>query len=189
KEIKRVGGIRVVPVDVRIIAASNRDLEDMVRKKEFREDLYYRLSVVPINIPPLRERRDDLLPLIAHFLNRYNAKYGTNKNISPSALDCLIDYHWPGNVRELENTIERLVLVSNGDTIQHGDLPEKIKRASAPCEHVGEEIKPLKAAIEDLEKRLIRRALDVCPTVGEAARALGVDMSTLTRKRQKYRLL
>ncbi|MDE6922029.1 MAG: sigma 54-interacting transcriptional regulator, partial [Oscillospiraceae bacterium] len=121
--IKRVGATRDIPVDVRFIAATNRDLEEMVRVKTFREDLFYRLNVVPLTIPPLRERREDIIPLADAFLEELNKKYGFKKQFSTSAFQAMEEYGWPGNVRELKNVVERMVILSLDDVIRAGELP------------------------------------------------------------------
>ncbi|UZW13610.1 sigma 54-interacting transcriptional regulator [Clostridium pasteurianum] len=187
-EIKRVGGTDTIKVDVRIIAATNRNLEDMVNKNTFREDLYYRLNVVPITILPLRKRKDDIEPLIKHFLNTFNKKYRFNKVITCSAINCLREYKWPGNVRELRNIIERIVIMSSGDNILKSDLPIKEIWSN-------HEVKPqfhnknitLKEAVEGLEQSLIESAFEKYGNVRSAAKELGIDASTLVRKRKRYK--
>ena len=121
----RVGGTEPIALDVRVIAATNRNLEQMVREGTFREDLYYRLNVVSIFIPPLRERREDIIPLINHFLMVENQKYHTNKSIYSDTIDAFEGYCWPGNVRELENLLENLVITTPGDIIRRENLPLK----------------------------------------------------------------
>ena len=124
----RVGGTEPIALDVRVIAATNRNLEQMVREGTFREDLYYRLNVVSIFIPPLRERREDIIPLINHFLMVENQKYNTNKSIYSDTIDAFEGYCWPGNVRELENLLENLVITTPGDIIRRENLPLKLRR-------------------------------------------------------------
>ena len=156
KEVIRVGGSEAVKLDVRIIAATNKDLELMVKEGTFREDLYYRLNVVPIYIPPLRERKEDIPHLILHFMNKYNLKYGQNKKISSKAVDYLTDWPWPGNVRELENVIERLIVMVTDDIIQIEDLPASIRTKHKELKDMNyyiEDILPLKEAVEK-SKRL-----------------------------------
>ena len=123
REIIRVGGARPIPIDVRIIAITNRILEEMVAKGEFREDLYYRLNVVPIHVPALRERREDIPLLVRHFLNQFNQRYNLKKTITPAAIEILTMYSWPGNIRQLENMNERLVVTSSTEVIDIQDLP------------------------------------------------------------------
>lgn len=193
----RLGGRKTIDVDVRIIAATNRDLLQMVKERRFREDLYYRLHVVPIIIPPLRERKDDMLPLILHFLKKFNRKYGYDKKIPSEVVDFLTAYDWPGNVRELENLIERLVVMSGGSTIAFKELPKAIlKDQPTPNvkEHpdnylisVSKQI-TFKAAAEEFEKQLILDALNEYGSCRRAARHLGMHHSTLTRKCKQHRI-
>ncbi|WZL74485.1 sigma 54-interacting transcriptional regulator [Clostridiaceae bacterium 35-E11] len=187
QEIKRVGGIRSIKIDTRILAATNRDLEEMVKTKLFREDLYYRLNVVPLNIPPLRERRQDILPLVQHFLSVLNEKYQWNKFFHKDVLDTLYEYDWPGNVRELKNIVERVFIMSNQDNITVEDLPKSI---CAEREDKGliktDQIMPLKDAVALVEKQLIRSAFEKHGNVRSAAKVLGIDASTFVRKRRKY---
>ncbi|OPY19310.1 MAG: Transcriptional regulatory protein ZraR [Syntrophus sp. PtaB.Bin075] len=125
---ERVGGIKTIQVDVRIIAATNRDLIKEIKEGNFREDLYYRLNVVPIKMPPLRERKEDIIPLTHYFLDRFNDKLNMDiKGIDPQVLECFKKYNWPGNIRELENLIERIILLTKGNTISPEDVPEEIK--------------------------------------------------------------
>ncbi|MCK9230624.1 MAG: sigma 54-interacting transcriptional regulator [Syntrophales bacterium] len=194
KEIKRIGGLAVHPVDVRIVAATNRDIEEMVRNKTFRQDLYYRLSVVPIHIPSLRERREDIVPLVLHFLNHFNDLYNANNYIFKDALDYLKDYRWPGNVRELKNMIERFVIVHPDTEIRVADIrAEEANQSKFESSILGRikmqnRIGSLKNAVRQFEEELIKAALDMHPTLAEAADDLGIDISTLTRKRRKYNL-
>ena len=131
RQIKHLGGLQAIPVDVRIVAATNMNLEQMVRERKFREDLYYRLNVIPVFIPPLRERREDILPMIKHFLKVYNQNYNTGKNLSIDALNAMLNYDWPGNVREVRNAIERIVVMSADEIIARDDLPGEIRKALA----------------------------------------------------------
>jgi transcriptional regulator with PAS, ATPase and Fis domain len=194
KEIKRIGGLTTLPVDVRIIAATNRNLGEMVRNRTFRQDLYYRLSVVPIHIPPLRERREDIVPLVLHFLNHFNSIYNTNNYIFKDALDYLKTYDWPGNARELKNLIERFVIVNPDVEIQVADIDAEIRKLfKVNLTHLDEmkirnRVGPLKNHVHQLEKELIRAALEMHRTLADAAGDLGIDISTLTRKKQKYGL-
>lgn len=188
RKLVRVGGVKPLDVDIRIIAATNRDLAAMVARGEFRADLFYRLNVVPITIPPLRERPDDVIPLIYHFLDRYNRAHGYRKTISEEAREILTRYSWPGNVRELENLIERLVVTAEGDEIGAGDLPMQILEeggARRPRVVVGG-IMPLRQAIEEVERQIIERALAEKRSTYSIARLLGVNQSTVVRKIKKY---
>lgn len=189
RRILRVGGVKPVDVDLRIVAATNKNLEEMLAKGTFRKDLFYRLNVVPILVPPLRERKEDILTLVVVFLKAFNKKYHRSSNISPEVLDCFLQYPWPGNVRELENTIERLVVLDLDETIDLGDLPETIKMHTEISPFVSkfkQNLMPLREAIAHTEKELIKQALAMYPTLAKAAAALEIDISTLIRKRQKF---
>ncbi|WP_236777820.1 sigma 54-interacting transcriptional regulator [Anoxybacter fermentans] len=191
KEIVRVGGVNPIKIQVRIIAATNRNLEQMVKEGKFREDLYYRLNVVPIYVPPLRERREDIIPLIYHFLERFNTQFKTNKRFDPEALKALERYDWPGNVRELENTVERLVVLTNNDLIGIDDLPEYIRSdeyVKTPSNIIVPSLMPLKDAVEEVEKQIIAKALQKYSTTREVAKVLGVSQPTIVRKMKKYGL-
>jgi Nif-specific regulatory protein len=184
KEFERVGGERTIKVDVRLIAATSRNLEDLVSKGKFREDLYYRLNVVPIFMPTLRERKEDVLPLTELFLKRFNEENKKNISISPEALHMLFDYNWPGNVRELENTIERVVVMSDGKTIEPSDLPINLKLL--PSKEVLQK-ESLRAGIQEIEKSSILHALKEAGWVqAKAARILGITTRQIGYKIKKY---
>jgi PAS domain S-box-containing protein/TyrR family helix-turn-helix protein len=190
KEITRVGGESCIGVDVRIITATNRFLMEMVQKKQFREDLYYRLNVVPVNIPPLRERKDDIPALTAHFLQFFNRKYKMNKKIAPGVIDTFMQYDWPGNVRELENLMERLVVITLSDVITTDDLPSHLwnsAKESSPSIVVSGII-PLKEAVECVEKQLLEKVYAKYRTTRQMAKELNVDASTVVRKAAKYNI-
>lgn len=189
KEIQRVGGIKTIRIDVRIITATNRDLREMVSRNEFREDLYYRLNVVPIHLPPLRERREDVIPLSRHFLKIYNSKFNVKKRMDPNTINYLMKYSWPGNVRELENIIERLVITSSHDTILPDSLPNHIIE-SKEHEHVISipNLPNLKEIMENVEKQIINDAVIKHKTTRSVAKALGVSQPTIVRKMSKYRI-
>ncbi|MDN5345367.1 MAG: hypothetical protein PWQ18_1481 [Clostridia bacterium] len=191
QEIYRLGGRQPIKLNVRILAATNKDLARMVREKAFREDLYYRLNVVPIRIPPLRERREDILPLAQHFLTGFNGKYGTGKRLSFAVCRLLEGYAWPGNVRELQNLMERLVIMGEDDLIQPEQLPLEWAGESQEAGKalVLKELLPLQEAREQVERQLITMALDRYSSLRRAARALGVSHSTLLRKAQAYGLM
>ncbi|MCR4442884.1 MAG: sigma 54-interacting transcriptional regulator [Peptococcaceae bacterium] len=184
KRVVRLGGTRPVEIDVRIIAASNRNLEEMVAKEKFRQDLYYRLNVVPIAIPPLRSRRDDINPLVHHFLKLYNTKYGVNKRMSGSAIQLLNGYSWPGNIRELSNLIERLVVTVDQDLIDENSLPSYLKDEAVL--HSAEGLPRLADALEMLEKEILVKANQVYGNSYKIAEALGINQSTVVRKLKKY---
>lgn len=187
-QFTRVGGVEEITVDVRILAATNRNLEEMVREKLFREDLYYRLNIVPITIPPLRDRRDDIIPLIHYFLNKLNKKYRFKKTISSEALKTLYAYEWKGNVRELRNIIERIMVMSEKDMISKPDLPKSILAWDKVQNVINEnEIVPLKQALNKVEKHLLEIAFNTYGNVRDAAKVLEIDPATFVRKRQKYR--
>lgn len=182
-ELRRVGGTRLRRVDTRIFGATNKDLEQEVRTRRFREDLFFRLNVISLVVPPLRERKEDIPDLVEHFFRRFRLPGQQPKSLSPGALHLLIEYSWPGNVRELANTIERLVLLVPGTMIEPEDLPSNIRpSADLPSE---EGAVPLPLA--EVERLSIIRALKY--TQGKkapAARLLGIDVKTLTHKIQRY---
>ena len=186
REFERVGSSQPVKVNVRILSATHRDLESLMRAGQFREDLYYRLNVVTILVPPLRERRQDLPALMDHFLKVFAAKNGkTLRGFSREARDALLRYDYPGNVRELENLIERAVVLSRGDLIGRGDLPLTVEAPEAS----GETAAQLTAAVEGLERRLIKNALARANGVQtRAAEILGITERALRYKLKKYGL-
>lgn len=182
-EITRVGGTKPVKVDVRLICASNQDLKEMIAKKLFRADLYYRLNVIPIYIPPLRERRDDIPSLVHFFLGRYNKRHGTKKVLSREAMGHLLTYPWPGNVREVANVIERLVVITHGDYILPNNLPREI--SEKPGREVLDSGLLLKEQMEKMEISIIRKAVEKFGSARKAAPHLGMDATSLTRKMKK----
>jgi transcriptional regulator with PAS, ATPase and Fis domain len=188
KEITPVGGTAPIKVDVRLIAATNADLEQEVKLGNFRPDLYYRLNVISIEIPPLRKRKDDIKLLTSYFIRRYCQKMGIeNKTISDETMNFLISYGWPGNVRELENSIEHAVLLAKGNQITMEDLPDKIKEAS-PVELVTD-ARPSTPTLEAVEKAYIYWVLSQTGwQKSKTASILGIDSSTLYRKIEKYNL-
>ncbi|WP_069187988.1 sigma 54-interacting transcriptional regulator [Bacillus sp. FJAT-27251] len=183
KEITRVGGTTPKKLDVRFLAATNRDLKVLVEQGNFREDLYYRLNVIPISIPPLRDRKEDIPALSQHFLEKYCAKYSVNKKLSKEAERVLCEYSWPGNVRQLENTMEQLVILSEAVEIQLNDLPKEM--AGNTMTKPEGEIIPLKQLREMTERKMIKLALKRYSSIREAARHLEVDHSTLVKKIKK----
>ncbi len=157
REFERLGGTETIKVNVRLIAATNKDLETAIAERSFREDLFYRINVFTIFVPPLRERKTDLMLLADHFLEKYGQEHGKNiKRISTPAIDMLMSYHWPGNVRELENTIERAVLVCDGNVIHGHHLPPTLQTAEASDTQMS---LSLSEAIEQYEKDLLLDAL------------------------------
>ncbi len=187
-EIKRVGGTETIKIDVRIIAATNKNLEELVAEKKFREDLFYRLNVVTIHLPPLRERPEDIELLAEHFLNKFATE--NNKpvpHLSKEALELLKRYNWPGNVRELENVIERAVTLAQRPLILPEDLPRRIRQEQSPPSSVG--FLPSKIPLSELEKIYIKKVLE--ETGGnkkKAAEILGIDRRTLYRMAARYGL-
>ncbi len=183
REFERVGGIETIKVDVRLITASKIDLKDAVEDGSFREDLYYRLHVVPIHAPPLRDRKEDISLLVNHFVNKYGTKMNRKPKVHTDALEKMMKYHWPGNIRELENLIERLIAVSVSDDITADDLPFEVtdKRIWAP--------EALKHVVHKTEAEHIRKVLEL--TGGkkrEAAKILGITPKTLWQKSKAYRI-
>ena len=191
-QISRVGSTVGKKVDVRIIAATNRDLKKMVKEKRFRSDLFYRLNVIPLTMPPLRQRPDCLLPLINHFTDKFRRRYDKKQVLlSREALDALLTYDYPGNVREMINICERLVVLSQDGHISLGDLPASVREKAAPPApgrdvwHPG---RTLKEMVDAVEKEILQKALDHHGTQSRAARALGLNQSTVARKLKKYNL-
>jgi len=184
REVLRVGGSKPKPVNVRILAATNRNIEAMVKAGQFREDLYFRINVVPLYICPLRERQEDLIPLAIAFKQKYEQKYDLHKKISPQAYDALLRYYWPGNVRELDNLMERLMVTTTEDEISVDQLPahvfENLEKQQPEVYVKG--IMPLKNAVMEVERQLISAAIRECGSANRAALALKVDQSTIVRK-------
>ena len=188
KKVYKVGGEKHIPIDVKIITASNKDIEEMVNIKRFRADLYYRLNVIPIKIPPLRERKEDILPLVNSFLESLISLYKEDKKLDEKAMKLLYDYSYPGNIRELKNLIERAYILSTGSTIMEDDFPKELRSSSTSVYNKNYDGMSLKAALDSLEKELIKNAIKNTKTSKEAADLLSVEPSTFTRKRQKYNL-
>lgn len=179
--ILRIGGTKPIPINTRIIVATNRNLKEMVKKGTFREDLYYRLNVVPIKVPPLRFRKDDIPNLITHFLEIFNKRYKLSKYISTDAMKLLINYEWPGNVRELKNIVERMMVITDQSKISMNDLPDHI--ATNKLVSKGSSLKEI---LETTEKKIILNALKHHNNTYKAAEALGISQSTMSRKARKY---
>lgn len=184
KEVLRVGGTRPIPVDARIITATNKELTRMLQEKRFREDLYYRLMVVPIHTPPLRERREDIPPLVYHFVDAFNRHHGFSKTIAPEVMDRLVAYDWPGNVRELKNVVERMMVMSGAPRVTTDDLPAFI-RPKRPLPKVGSR---LKEAVIETETHLLKETYKEHKSWQKVAQVLGVDYTTVYRKVAKYHL-
>ncbi|MBW2064987.1 MAG: sigma-54-dependent Fis family transcriptional regulator [Deltaproteobacteria bacterium] len=192
REFQRLGGNQTIHTDVRIISATNRDLEERVREGLFRDDLYYRLNVVSIEIPPLRERKEDIPLLMDHFLKKFANELGDHPpGLSMEARDMLLKYDYPGNVRELENIIERAVVIRRGDIITTSDLPFPASPQPPAAEKETEQTpwKPLKKSVEELEKDMIKRALETTNNhQTRAAKMLGISERMLRYKLKKYGL-
>lgn len=195
-EFIRLGGTNVIKVNVRIVAASNIDLSLMVEEKKFRPDLYYRLNVVPMMIPPLREREEDIPLLAEYFLSQLNEKYHTQKILSPQLLKKFIDYNWPGNVRQLKNVVERLILVSPGDVLKENEFRvskngetkrNKNENTNGQTnEEAEEQIPLLKDALEKREKELVLRAYKEYKNIRRTGEVLGISHTAVLRKLKKY---
>lgn len=182
RSFMRLGGKELIAVDVRIIAATNEDLKESVKKGIFRKDLYYRLNVIPIEIPPLRERKEDIPLLIRYFIKRFSSSMGKNITISKEAEDCLVKYQWDGNVRELENVIERAVTISDDYIIGTDDLPQEILNSREKTD-VKPTTYPEDLTLSEVERLHIKRVLKTTKgNKSKAARILGIDYSTLLRK-------
>jgi len=193
RKFERVGGGEPIEVDIRVLAATNKNLQEAVAAGDFREDLYYRLNVVQIEMPPLRERREDIPLLAAHYLERYSAENNKPfKGFSPDAMDYLTSYEWPGNVRQLQNVVERCVVLASGDMVGVEDLPAEIKdeesQYKSAVDLLPAEIN-LSETLEKIEAALIRRALARSNFVQvKAAEMLGLSKSLLQYKLKKYKL-
>jgi DNA-binding NtrC family response regulator len=198
QSFERVGGLKTISVDVRLITATNKNLPEEIKEGRFREDLYYRLNVFPINLPPLRERKDDILPLVDHFFVKSNSKLGRHvTGLSEEARDSLLSYNWPGNIRELEHLVERMVLMAEGETITTDLLPRDIfpgnsaSSQGTPFTDTGEASPrdALKSHMEVMEKQIITRCLDECEAnVTRAAQKLGLSRKGLQLKMIKHNL-
>jgi Nif-specific regulatory protein len=197
RKFERVGGVKTLSVDVRILCATNRNLEEAIAQGKFREDLYYRLNVVPIFLPPLRERREDVALLIRHFLDKYNQDNRSRYQASPEALARLVGYSWPGNVRELENAIERMCVMAKGDVLGVEDVPLPLAlNAVRAAAMEGESNVPgspaglaLDGTLEDLEKKKVLEVMERCGWVqARACKVLGITARQLGYKLKKYKI-
>ncbi len=193
-EFERVGDTRTIKVDVRVIAATNQDLKELIKKGSFREDLYYRLNVIPINVPPLRERKDDLPLLVEYFVKKCSKKINKNvSEISPEVMEVFLWYDWPGNVRELENIIERAVILCKDKSIGKDELPSFLIEGMSNLERRSGNkrgYKTLKEALKFSEKEIIRNTLQACGgNRKKAAQILGINRTTLYNKMRDYGLL
>ncbi|MGE7024124.1 sigma-54 interaction domain-containing protein [Solibacillus cecembensis] len=202
-EVQRIGSGKPIAIDVRIIAATNRNLAEMVRQGSFREDLYYRLNIIPIEIPSLRQRREDIIPMVNHFLTLIEEKYGIYRTIESSALKLLERYDWPGNVRQIKNTVERMCLLTTQPEITINNVQEELDSNPVMVKNSEQiDFEPslreptvspfssgtLKEQVEAFEKLMIKQALSEHTSIRQAAKTLGCNQSTLVRKIQKYQL-
>lgn len=189
KNIMRLGSERSIPVDIRLITATSLNLEDMVKKGEFRPELYYRIKVIPINLPPLRMRKNDIPDLIHIFLQKFCNRYNLKREISYEAVKLLSAYHWPGNIRELENLVEQLVVINTTGYISPSDLPNYILKSKPVWESQVNinGIMPLKEAITEVERILVKRALEKGGSSYQVAKLLGISQSAANRKILKYK--
>ncbi|WP_078428645.1 sigma-54 interaction domain-containing protein [Alkalihalobacterium alkalinitrilicum] len=183
-EIMRIGGQKTKKIDVRVVCATNKNLEKMVERGEFREDLFYRLNIVPIQIPPLRERCEDIAPLAYYFLRKTNSKYNLNKKINPEVIYFMEQYHWPGNIREMENLIERIVVTTEKNEIQVTDLPPLIIHKRK----VVKNNQSLKEIVEQTEKEVILEKISEYKTTRKTANELGISQSALVKKMKRLGL-
>jgi len=193
RKIRRLGGVRHIDIDIRIISSTNRDLKQAIQEKIFREDLYYRLNVFPITVPPLRERKDDIPRLMQHFLLHFNGEFNKKiQDVSKETLELLCHYHWPGNVRELRNVVERICIMHRGDTILPEHLPQEIWGQNHEiASSLNLDLPPsgidFDNVILDIERQLILKAMErTAGNVAKAARLLNMPRGTLRYKLEKY---
>ncbi len=186
REIYRIGDPTPITVDVRIIAATNQDLKEMVREKKFREDLFFRLNVINLLVPPLRDRPESILPFTYHFLEKYNSLYRFSKQIDQKVISLFLEYDWPGNVRELENLIEQMVVITPGEIIDIQSLPDRWKGSTADrtLPAIGE--RPLNEIMSELERSLLGQAVHLHKTTRNIAKVLQINQSTVVRKLKRY---
>jgi len=193
RSFRRIGGTRDIQVDVRIVSATNKDLIEAIEEKTFRNDLYYRIQVIPIFLPPIRERRDDILPLTWHFIGHFNREFGKGvKEISKMAEKFLMEYSWPGNIRELKNVIERAIILESEDTLLLEHLPQEMiaKTGAAASGPVTFRIPPEGIDIEDVERELIRQALELSEgNQSKAARKLNLGIDAFRYRMKKFKFL
>ena len=179
-EVMRIGGRKTIPLNIRVVSATNKDLNELVKEGKFRLDLYYRLNIVPIEIPPLRERKEDIAPLAYFFLQKKNAKYQLNVKFAPGTIHLFSDYDWPGNVREMENMIERLVVMSENNEISWSDLPFIHEQPRTMLQ------KPLKDLLLEIEHKIIVEKMQQYKTTRKTAEVLGISQSALVKKMQRF---
>lgn len=189
-EFERVGGTETIKIDVRVIAATNQNLRELVKKGKFREDLYFRLNVVPLCIPPLRERREDIPVLIQYFLEKLKSSSGMRKKISPLALQILIEYDYPGNVRELENILKHAVALAEENQIQPGDLPSDVLNGNRELEaFCPSQESTLVQLMSEFERKVLLSTLTQCNWQrSRAAKKLGISRRSLYNKLEKFQI-
>jgi len=190
QEFIRIGGTKVIKVNVRLIAASNQDLIEMVNEKKFRQDLFYRLNVVPIHIPPLRERPEDIPLLTEHFLTKFNRKYNLNKTLSPQLIQDFYSNTWPGNIRELINTLERLIITSPENVLRENPVNQANNSAAYAEKEVGEagSFRTLKEALAESERDILVKTLEKHKSARLAGKVLGISHTAVLKKIKKYGL-
>lgn len=187
RRLRRVGGSDYIDINARIIAATNRNISRLVKERKFREDLFYRLNVIPLVVPPVRQRKEDIPILIEHFLGAFLEKYELHKTIDPETMDLLLNYNWPGNVREIENLVERLVVTVDSLEVLPIHLPEYILHSDGSTEKIFVmDICPLKNATEEMERQLLNKALLKFHNTYKMADALEINQSTVVRKMHRY---
>jgi transcriptional regulator with PAS, ATPase and Fis domain len=184
-EIIRLGGQKIIPLNVRVLSSTNRNLKEMMDESQFSEALYYRLNVVELNILPLRERHEDILPLADFFLSHFNEKFKLSKTLSSEIKECFVHYNWPGNVRELRNIIENIVVSSGQAVISMEDLPQRIIMSRNNQQTIPVQNGRMQAAIEKVQQEMIEQALDAHGSLRKAANALGMDPATFYRLAKK----
>lgn len=193
-EITRIGANTPTPINIRLLAATNQDLEEMVRDQKFREDLYYRLNVINLHIPPLRERKEDIRPLCMHFLMECNQRFGQNKRINLDVFRLMEKYDWPGNIRQLKHAIERMVVLSKGEYLDTTPIPcckslqNKQQAADDGEAVIVKKFIPIPEAIEEVEKQILCHALQEHSSSRQIAKDTGIDQTTVLRKIKKYGL-
>ena len=188
RELIRLGGTKPVKLDLRVIAATNKNLREEVRSGRFREDLYYRLNVVPIELRPLRERKEDIPLLVQKFCEVFQKKYSKSVTISQEGVSLLMEYHWPGNIRELENLMERLVVTSSSGSISRGAVFQALNPGGLPFPDLKADGQTLKSRLQAFEREIIMHTLEQEGSFRKAAKVLGVDHSTLVKKVHGYQM-
>lgn len=188
REIIRVGAIKKIPIDVRIISATNQDLHKLVEEGRFREDLYYRLNVVPIHVPPLRERPEDIIPLIRKYLAKFNKRLNDNKQIDPDAMAVLLKYDWPGNIRELQNIVERLILTTKENVISVDNLPGFMAHMKTSIPKIPGRAMTLSEILDQAEKETLIQIMGKYKSTRAMAKVLGISQPSVVRKLHKHGL-